>query len=421
MGLLEPITHKKEIEELLNSAQYMYNESKSKFEKQKEDTAKELEQLGQVKLDSWANEMNKFTTNFSCFNNLELIQKDTTTLVFNGKEIEPEKMMININQASMNSKEIMKTEAFALGSGALIGIASYGGVALFAKASTGTAIATLNGAAKTNAILSFFGGGAKAVGGLGKIGGKFVLAGITVAPVLIVAGLIAGARGKAKLEEAKKIHSEAKDKSEKLNIMTTGMNGIEILSSNYQKFIKNFNQKFQPFIDELEKIKNKYNGTEDNQIDYNILTLSEKKTLHITWLMAQLYYNILSATIITDDGNKSIDAENTLQQANKSLDSIKRETSKLRGEEAKVANILWNDSASKMLRINLTFSIIMLLIGIVNFENSILDSLIYITSALIAFPIFIKYRNLSKSQFCFWRKIRLISAIIFIIIFKIML
>ena len=73
MGLLEPITHKKEIEELLNSAQYMYNESKSKFEKQKEDTAKELEQLGQVKLDSWANEMNKFTTNFSCFNNLELI------------------------------------------------------------------------------------------------------------------------------------------------------------------------------------------------------------------------------------------------------------------------------------------------------------------------------------------------------------
>ena len=137
--------------------------------------------------------------------------------------------------------------------------------------------------------------------------------------------------------------------------------------------------------------------------------------------MAQLYYNILSATIITDDGNKSIDAENTLQQANKSLDSLKRETSKLRGEEAKVANILWNDSASKMLRINLTFSIIMLLIGIVNFENSILDSLIYITSALIAFPIFIKYRNLSKSQFCFWRKIRLISAIIFIIIFKIML
>ena len=49
MGLLEPITHKKEIEELLNSAQYMYNESKSKFEKQKEHTAKELEQLGQVK------------------------------------------------------------------------------------------------------------------------------------------------------------------------------------------------------------------------------------------------------------------------------------------------------------------------------------------------------------------------------------
>lgn len=418
MGLLEPITHKKEIEELLDNAKQLYNESKEKFENQKKETSKELEKLGELKINSWAIQMNAFSSNFSCFNNIEIIQKDTKALVFKEKNVEPKQMLININQASMNSQEIIKTGALALGSGALIGIASYGGVALFAKASTGTAIATLNGAAKTNAILSFFGGGAKAVGGLGKVGGKFVLAGITAAPVLIVAGVIAGARGKAKLEEAKKIYAEAEDNSEKLDIMSTGMTAIENLSKNYREFIENFNNKFQPFIDELERIKAKYKGSEEIPVDYNILTLSERKTLHITWLLAQLYYNILTTTIITDDGSKSQEAEKKLIEANESLKSIKKETSKLRGEEAKAANILWEDSANSMLGISIICIAIMIVLGLISISSGLLIAIPYFISAIIAFPFFITKKDLTQSQLYFWRLFRLIAAGIFIFIVK---
>ena len=46
MGLLEPITHKEEIESLLNEAQSMYDNAKNKFESQKKQTTKRLENLG---------------------------------------------------------------------------------------------------------------------------------------------------------------------------------------------------------------------------------------------------------------------------------------------------------------------------------------------------------------------------------------
>jgi len=55
-----------------------------------------------------------------------------------------------------------------------------GGAAAFGSASTGTAISSLSGKAASNAILAWFGGGSKAVGGLGMAGGNMVLPGIGV-------------------------------------------------------------------------------------------------------------------------------------------------------------------------------------------------------------------------------------------------
>lgn len=416
MGLLEPITHKEEIENLINSAQRRYDNSKENFEKQKEKTSKELEELGKVKLNSWATEMEMFSSKFKCFNNIEIIKKEETNIMFVGKDEKPEQMLINIEQASMNAQDILKSGGLALGAGALVGIASYGGVALFAKASTGTAISTLKGVAKTNAILAFFGGGSKAVGGLGKFGGKLVLAGIVVVPLLFVSGLIASANGKAKLAEAKKFHAEATEKSEKLDMITTGMAGIEKMSKNYRTFIKKFNKKFTLFLNELEKIKEKYNATEENMTDFNTMTIAEQKTLHITWLMAQVYYHVLSVSILTDDGNVSKEAEEGLKYADKTLNDMKKETLKLTGEEAKAVDLLWKDSANFMIVINMVFSISMICVAIDNINYDILEGLAYIISSIIAFPIFFKFKNLPKNKLFVWRIIRLIIAIMFIVI-----
>lgn len=79
-------------------------------------------------------------------------------------------------------------------------------VAALASASTGTAITTLAGAAKTNAILAWLGGGSLAVGGGGMAAGAAVLTGVTWAATGLVAlisgGLIASQYFSGKLTSA---------------------------------------------------------------------------------------------------------------------------------------------------------------------------------------------------------------------------
>ena len=204
MGLLEPITHKEEIQKLLDDAQHIYDTSKAKFESQKEKTSKSLEELGKIKISAWSEGMEAFVTSFGTFKNVELNRVETTNTHFIGYNEEPSETLMNIENASMTASEVAKAGFAAVGTGALVGVAAYGGAMMFGSASTGTAIAALSGAAKTNATLAWFGGGAKAAGGLGMAAGKLVLAGIVVAPILAVAAVIAGVKGKERLEEAKK-------------------------------------------------------------------------------------------------------------------------------------------------------------------------------------------------------------------------
>jgi hypothetical protein len=69
----------------------------------------------------------------------------------------------------------------ALGTWALVGT--------FGFASTGTAIGTLSGAAASNAILAWLGGGSIAAGGGGMAVGGVVLGGLVAIPVIAVTGL----------------------------------------------------------------------------------------------------------------------------------------------------------------------------------------------------------------------------------------
>ena len=260
MGLLEPITHKEEIERLLNEAQQTYDQSKSQFDNQKKVTTKSLERLGKVKIDAWSDGMNSFVSVFSSFKNIEVNRRIESNLYFIGSDIEPKQMLMNIQNASMTANELARAGVAAVGTGALVGIASYGGAMMFGTASTGTAIAALSGAAKTNATLAWFGGGSKAIGGLGMAGGKLVLAGVAIAPILVVSALITSVKSKERLAEAKHINAEAKNAALQMDIVTTGMKGISNMSDNYSVFIKKLNQKFKPFIKELDRIRKKTSG-----------------------------------------------------------------------------------------------------------------------------------------------------------------
>ena len=95
MRLLEPITHKEEIENLLNEAQTKYDTALNNFNKQKDKTADCLEELGKVKIKAWSEGMDSFVTNFSAFNNIEIIKTVDTNVSFIGSSEEPQQMIVN--------------------------------------------------------------------------------------------------------------------------------------------------------------------------------------------------------------------------------------------------------------------------------------------------------------------------------------
>lgn len=415
MGLFESITHKEEIQNLLDEAQRKFDASLNKFESQKKETTLSLEKLGRIKINVWANRMDNFAHTFNSFKNIEIIQKIETNQYFIGSDEDPQQMLMNINQATMTANEVAKAGLASVGTGALVGIASYGGAMMFASASSGTAIAALSGAAKTNATLAWFGGGSIKSGGLGMAGGKIMLAGIVLVPILGVAALITSAKSKEKLAEAKKVNAEAKEAASKMDVVTTGMAGIAKMSNNYSSFITKMDKKFAPFIKELERIKNEHLHDNGDKIDFNLLTTVEQKTLHISWLMAQLYYHVLSTPILTEQGQISNEAIGALSASTSDLKQLRKDTFRMKGEEAPIGNLFWGTTAKKIMIVNFAAMLILILSGIALLGSNIILGIACFLGAVIAFPISFKFRNLPASKLCLWRMIRLVAAIVIVI------
>lgn len=104
----------------------------------------------------------------------------------------------DIPQYVAGFKQII-TSVLGMASGVGAGIAAQAsalwGVSALASASTGTAIASLSGAAARNATLAWFGGGAVAAGGGGVAAGGAMLGLISLVPVLLVGGMTMGVVG----------------------------------------------------------------------------------------------------------------------------------------------------------------------------------------------------------------------------------
>jgi hypothetical protein len=115
--------------------------------------------------------------------------------------------------------------AAAAGYGGAITVATSIGVA-----STGTAISSLSGAAATNAMLAWFGGGAVAAGGGGMAVGVWVLGGITAIPALAIGGFFAA-------REGEKAMTKAREYVAKVNKAITEINAAEEYSQQVKQRI----------------------------------------------------------------------------------------------------------------------------------------------------------------------------------------
>ena len=319
------ISSNSKADHMVKAAQDACQQAQEALEEQRAETTNKLETLGTIKLDIWSKEMHDFVQSFQSFKNVRMEGgpelNDRLRL-----QIENPDNLKNMEIASIKASEITHAGISALGSGALAGIASYGGAMMFASPSTGTAIASLSGVAATNATLAWFGGGSLAAGGLGVAGGTVVLGGIVAGPVLAVAGTLMKAKAEEKLANARQIKAELEQTVEQLGVMTDFMKRVSALSVQYTDFLVDFRRAFYQTLNEMRNIERtgrqkqrwmsrnlQKTGTE--KIDFNALSDAEQKKLHQAWLMAQVLYSVLTATLLTEGGEIDPGAATALQDA----------------------------------------------------------------------------------------------------------
>jgi hypothetical protein len=294
-------------------AQKIYDEAKEKLDNKRKKTNSHLEKLGEVKIFTYQNPLTKFVNTFSRIKNVDFKDNLNLNLIYDVDEQE----ILDIKNTVLEIHEVLGGGIAALGSGALAGFGALGGVSMLASASTGTAIASLSGAAATNATLAWLGGGSLAAGGFGMAGGMVVLGSIVAGPVLAVGGLIASAKAEEAKHQAYENYEKAKAAAEEMDAACIVLDGIYKRADETIQILNKLNPILENHLAILEWIVNKSN-------DYRQYSNKEKQHVMITASLAKTVKNICDAPIIDKEGKITQQSQKVLEIARKIMQEIEK-------------------------------------------------------------------------------------------------
>lgn len=268
--------------------------ARDELERQRQEVSTALEMLGKEKLSILNLNVLDFVNTFEQIKNIDF--QDSIGL--------EELRNLHIDQNTF--RELKELGNFALGvaggatagavGGALTAMGAYGAAMTFASASTGTAISALSGAAATNATLAFFGGGSLASGGLGMVGGMYVLGGLVAGPALMVMGMITEAKSKEKLEKALANRAQAEEVVVSLNTAAAQCAAIRRRSYMFYNLLATLDSIFLPQVWNMQDIV-KNEGT-----DYRAYKPESKRAIAAVASTACTIKAVLDTAILTEEG-----------------------------------------------------------------------------------------------------------------------
>ncbi len=275
-----------------------------------------LRQLGEEKVFILNNNMTAFLDTFTKIKNVDF--RETEGLLELSKLKIEEKDFVELKQLVNFAISLAGGGVVGTAGGALAAFGAYGAAQALACASTGTAIASLSGAAATNATLAFFGGGSLAAGGLGMAGGTMVLGGLVAGPALLVMGFVAGAAAKKSLDQAKTNRLEAVQLAEQLNTMSKQCEAIRRRTYMLHNLLARLDSYFLPFIYKMEDIVK----TEGD--DYSKYSEDSKKCIASCVSFALSIKGILDTQILTDDGLLTDESQKTVVDTEEFVKNVVR-------------------------------------------------------------------------------------------------
>lgn len=309
---IDAISTQSKANDINEDAQSIVDFAKNKMSFAKTESGESLRMLGDCKVRILNSSIRDFVNEFGKLTKVERndsIDKDFS-ITIDEKEIE------ELKELSIIASSLAKGAAGGVVSGAVTAFGAYSAAGVLASASTGTAIATLSGAAATNATLAFFGGGSIAAGGLGVAGGTAVLGGLVAAPALVILGVVASSKANANLEDARSNLAKAKDFDAEINLAVTECVSIRRGADMMNRFLISLNSIFAPLVSEMTDIIN-YNG-----IDFSLYSDEDKKTIRKAGALARSIKAILNIAILNDEGRYNSDSTDQLVSIKKGSNLI---------------------------------------------------------------------------------------------------
>ena len=226
-----------------------------------------------------------------------------------------------LQEIDMKASDAIKTLAIG-GGGAAVAVAATPtivttAVGYLATASTGTAIASLSGAAKAGATMAWLGGGAISAGGGGVAAGTAVLGAITAtaaAGVAVIAiGSLASAFYSRKYTEAEQYLADIKQWAADVETGWEVVKGIKARVDELQQLTMDLETCAMRSLDDLEGILNVFDKDNNEHI----------KTFQQSALLVKSMSELAQTTILDDNGNfndrVTIVADNTRRITNQFL------------------------------------------------------------------------------------------------------
>lgn len=270
----------KEANDTAKSAERRHRENVARFEKTEKQTNESMDVLGKFELEILYS-FKKFSEVFEKIKN------------------KPDFGKINIGGVDLPEYDPEELEKVSVGAGVLLG--GLGGAALgtagafaasgattaaimaLGTASTGTAISTLSGAAATNAVLAWIGGGSLAAGGGGMALGSALLGGATLGVGLLVGGVIFAFSGNKLSDKADEAWSQMKKAEKQINEICGHLNELDSLLKKYLGSLKKVNTIYRQKLDYLITTVELYGKT-----NYRSFTRQEKLVLDNTVNLVKL-------------------------------------------------------------------------------------------------------------------------------------
>ena len=167
-------------------------------------------------------------------------------------------------------------------------------------ASTGTAIASLSGAAATNATLDALGGGAIAAGGGGIALGTSILGATTLGVGLLVGGVIFNVTGSKLSDKADEAWAQMKKAEKTIDAACTYLNDLKSAATKYTASVTKARDKYKEIFGYVSYAVNNLKKT-----DWNDFSEEERIATQNAVLLVGLLYKMCQVSLVNKASNEN--------------------------------------------------------------------------------------------------------------------